>query len=335
MRAAERVRSWFGRRPRWLRAVAGLAAVGLGGYLVFRPTTSLGVLALLIGAGLVLAGILDLVVPAGPHAERGWRLVVPAVWILAGIFVLAWPGLTVRMVALAVGVALLVGGAGSLLAGLRAGGTVDARIAAVLLGLAGVVFGVLALVWPDITLFVVGVVFGARLVIGGALAAWHALRGTARAGEIDGELTARTQPWGRTAAAVLALVAAIALAGVSTALHPWTRVEDEFYAPPRDVPAEPGGLIRSEAFTRGVPASALGWRILYTTTNADGSPAVASGLVVVPREGAGDWPVIEWTHGTTGFAEHCAPSLLPEPFESGALLILPEIIGQGWALVAT
>jgi uncharacterized membrane protein HdeD (DUF308 family) len=33
--------------------------------------------------------------------------------------------------------------------------------------LAGVVFGVLALSWPDVTLFVVAVVFGARLILFG------------------------------------------------------------------------------------------------------------------------------------------------------------------------
>jgi alpha-beta hydrolase superfamily lysophospholipase len=118
-------------------------------------------------------------------------------------------------------------------------------------------------------------------------------------------------------------------------LHQRTLVTDPFYAAPRSVPDEPGRLIRAEPFTRGVPHTAIGFRILYTTTKADGSAAVASGLVVVPREGDGDWPVVDWMHGTTGVARQCAPSLFGRPFESGGLHVLPRVIRHGWALVAT
>ncbi|RZI82373.1 MAG: alpha/beta fold hydrolase, partial [Microbacterium sp.] len=62
---------------------------------------------------------------------------------------------------------------------------------------------------------------------------------------------------------------------------------------------------------------------------------VASGLVVTPASGGGNWPVIDWAHGTTGFAQQCAPSLLSEPFESGALFIAPDVVDRGWAIVAT
>jgi hypothetical protein len=45
--------------------------------------------------------------------------------------------------------------------------------------------------------------------------------------------------------------------------------------------------------------------------------------------------VIAWTHGTTGVAEDYAPSLLRNPFTAGALFVLPQILAQGWVLVAT
>ena len=47
-----RVSRWS--MPRWLRAIVALAAVVLGAVLLTRPTTALGVLALLIGAGMIL-----------------------------------------------------------------------------------------------------------------------------------------------------------------------------------------------------------------------------------------------------------------------------------------
>ncbi|GAA1996362.1 lipase family protein [Microbacterium ulmi] len=333
-----RIRPWFARLPRWVRAVVGLASVALGAVVITRPTTSLGVLALLIGAGLVLAGLLELV--GGGQSEEGertprWHVLAAVLWIVAGVFVLVFPGLTVRVVALVVGVALIVNGVLSVLSVFRRGQTLDARIAALLLGLAGVAFGLLALLWPDITLLIVAVVFGARLVIVGLLELWRAVRGARAVREGTDAAPSALSRWTRTIAAVAAVVLAVAAGAASVALRSGAPVTDDFYAAPRTVPSEPGQLIRSEPFTREVPEGARAWRILYTTTNGDGTPAVASGLVVVPAEGFGKWPVIEWTHGTTGFAQQCAPSLLAEPFESGALFVLPEILANGWALVAT
>jgi acetyl esterase/lipase len=109
-----------------------------------------------------------------------------------------------------------------------------------------------------------------------------------------------------------------------------------FYEPPANVPAEPGQLLRSEPFTLTVPDGAQAWRILYTTTREDGTPAVASGLVLAATNLLdGPRPVIAWTHGTTGIARQCAPSLLDSPFGAGALPALDQIIAEGWVLVAT
>lgn len=74
-----------------------------------------------------------------------------------------------------------------------------------------------------------------------------------------------------------------------------------FYTPPAAVASRPGLLLRSEPFTRDVPADARAWLILYTTTRDTGVPAVASAIVVAPAHPpAGPRPVIAWTHGTTG-----------------------------------
>jgi acetyl esterase/lipase len=102
------------------------------------------------------------------------------------------------------------------------------------------------------------------------------------------------------------------------------------------LPQQPGVLLNSEPFLRGVPAGAQAWRLLYTTTRNDTTPAVASAIVVAPTNPPpGPRPIIAWAHGTTGFAEGCAPSLAPDPFGSGALFILDRVIEQGWVLVAT
>ena len=136
---------------------------------------------------------------------------------------------------------------------------------------------------------------------------------------------------GLAVVAVVRVVVAVVARFRGGVRHP-----DAFYEAPPSVPSAPGTLLRQEPFSRGLPPGSRGWRILYTSTRADGTPAVASGLVVVPEpRPAGPLPVIAWAHGTTGVARHCAPSLLDDPFGTGALLVLEQVLAAGWAVVAT
>ena len=63
-----------------------------------------------------------------------------------------------------------------------------------------------------------------------------------------------------------------------------------FYEPPGDVPAEPGRVIRHEGFDTGVPEGAEAHLVLYTTTQYDGSAAVASATVSAATTGIGSSP---------------------------------------------
>jgi hypothetical protein len=95
-------------------------------------------------------------------------------------------------------------------------------------------------------------------------------------------------------------------------------------------------LLRSEPFTRGIPADWRAWRILYTTTRDEDVPAVASGVVIVSKHlPAGLRPVIAWAHGTTGVASACAPSLLPSRWDTDVIPGLDRVIARGWIFVAT
>ncbi|MFV0374913.1 lipase family protein [Microbacterium sp.] len=316
--------------PGWARIAVAAVAIVLGAVIVLQPTTALDVLAFLLSGGMLLTGLLELTGRAEDAEHPPWRAAVGVGWLVGGMFVLVWPGLTVRLVAALVGVLLIVNGALALIAAFQRDRGWDARVADAAFGAAGVIFGGLALSWPDITLLVVAVVFGARLIMGGVADLWTRLR--RRRARHPRQ---RRRRWARTAVAVASVVVAVAAVIVTAPLRQGSTVVDAFYAAPRDMPGEPGRLIRAEPFTGGIPDSAVAWRILYTTTGVDGRVRAASGVVVVPRDGDGNWPVIDWNHGTTGYAQHCAPSLQPRGLWSGALYILPTIITQGWAVVAT
>jgi alpha-beta hydrolase superfamily lysophospholipase len=246
----------------------------------------------------------------------------------------AWPGLGLGVLAVWVGVGLIFGGVLRTVGWVS--GAADQRVTAVISGLAGVVFGVLALSWPDVTILVVAVVFGARTVLTGLALVTGAFRRSPPGAAVPAAPAGRARRWSRTLRAGAALVVAVALLAVSAFLRQASPSPDAFYQPPAHVPSAPGALLRAEPFTTGIPADARAWRILYTTTRDAGVPAVATAIVLEAKDvPAGPRPVIAWAHGTTGIAEGCAPSLAKDPLGSGAMPALPQVIAKGWILVAT
>ena len=104
---------------------------------------------------------------------------------------------------------------------------------------------------------------------------------------------------------------------------------------PDPLPAgQPGSLIRSERLL-GAPNGGIAWRVLYRSTDLDGTPIGVSGIVVAPDRPApdGGWPVVSWAHPTTGAVGRCAPSEGLDPF----LLVagLHELLDAGYAVAAT
>ncbi|WP_067856439.1 lipase family protein [Nocardia shimofusensis] len=337
------------RLPRASAVVVGLLAVLVGLLLMVRPLTALTALALLIAAACVVTGVGELVLPrcAGRLATA-----LALGWVLTGVLVVVQMGSAIDLLPRFVAAALVIGGA-IRAAGVRAG-TLDDRVIAGMLAAAEIVLGVVAWLWPDVTLLVVAVLFGIRTVTLGAGLLWAArpsqraipaTPATPATPGTPGTPAAPAAPAapatlarvGRVVAAGLALALAIAVAVVSAHLRASSPRTEDFYSAPDSVPAESGVLLRAEPFARGdIPAEARAWRILYSTVDAHGSAALSSGLVLVPRDApAGPLPVVAWAHGTTGFATGCAPTLLPEPLAAGALPALPQLLAEGWALVAT
>ncbi|CCH80053.1 conserved membrane hypothetical protein [Nostocoides japonicum T1-X7] len=340
----------------WWRVALGTICLLIGLWLVLDPFASMTVLLLSVVVGLALLGLGDLLgQDAGP---RGLSTVAGLLWLAAAVAVLAWPGATVSVIAWLTGIVVVLQGAIAVVAGLR--GRTPQRVSSVVLGVALLLIGTVALLWPDITIFVVALLLGGWLVVRGVSLLWRGLVrpspagaapagvgragvGPAGAGSTRAARNDQPRPPGRlrrlgtTAVAVLALVVAVLLTGVSAYLHSSKPTPDGFYAAPGSTAGQaPGTLLRTEPFTRDVPSDARAWRILYTTTRDEGITAVASAIVVIGRRApAGPRPVIAWAHGTTGYAEDCAPSLVAHPFAAGATPALHEVVDNGWVMVAT
>ncbi|UVS81356.1 lipase family protein [Actinokineospora sp. UTMC 2448] len=112
---------------------------------------------------------------------------------------------------------------------------------------------------------------------------------------------------------MLALATAVA-AGVVAAP---VAAAGSFYDPPATLPARDGDVIRAEPADfyldplKLLKVDAEVNRVMYRTTDRDGSPIAVTGTVITPRgewKGAGERPVIGYAVGTQGLGDHCAPS---------------------------
>jgi len=78
-----------------------------------------------------------------------------------------------------------------------------------------------------------------------------------------------------------------------------------FYrSPTPTATAPPGTLVRAEPATDfTLPPGVTATRILYHTQTADNTDTLASGVVLVPhgRHPKDGWPLLAWSHGTSGW----------------------------------
>lgn len=333
--------------PPFVLVVVGSLALLLGLLVVARPLTSLIILTVYVGLSAIVSGAADLI---GRRAATWPQRVFAGAWIVVGLAVLIGLGRSLELLPSVLAVLLILGGLGSL-ADAFGPSSLSRRILILAWAAAQIAFGILALTWPDVTVLVVAVVFGVRTILFGATTLVRAIRGLRRrpsgedsgggAGDEDAAPTeTRTQrAWaaaGRYALSALLVAASVGGWWLDGWLEDGAPVVDSFYDPPAVVPYDHGRLIRSDAFVGQYPPGSQVTRILYTTRDALGQPAVASALVIVPDERpAGARPVVAWNHGTTGVARGCAPSLRDASATKWAIPAMDDALAKGWIVVAS
>lgn len=106
---------------RMLRAVVGVLGVLAGILVVREPLRSVGLVVLVLGAFWVVWGLVEALVALTPAAagHRGPLLVEAAFGVVAGGVLLAWPGPTLRVLTVLVGILLVLAGLLATWAGTR------------------------------------------------------------------------------------------------------------------------------------------------------------------------------------------------------------------------
>ncbi|VXB85512.1 putative Triacylglycerol lipase [Microbacterium sp. 8M] len=326
-----------------IRVVLGLAIAAVGvAFLLVSMTVQ--TIALVTGIGIFLVGVAVLLVPgdreeAAGSGSRSLPVIISrvlgALLVLLGAGMALWPAAGAPLLAQLLTAALIVFAVATAVRALRPGA--DQRVTGIIAALATLAVAAITVFWPVLTLVVFRLGVGAWFVFIGLQLVVRAL--WQRSPRPHAAAPRRGVRWLRTIGATVALVLAVALAAGSGALLGGTPlpVPDAFYTPPATVPSAPGTLIRSEPMTIGVPAGAKAWRILYTTTHPDGSPAVSSGTVLAPADpGPDPLPLLTVAHGTVGVVPGCAPSLSAAPFADGAGTAMVDMVTKhGWVAVTS
>jgi pimeloyl-ACP methyl ester carboxylesterase len=156
-----------------------------------------------------------------------------------------------------------------------------------------------------------------------------------------------TRTLSRTLALLIAMASAVntGMGVAATTLQDLPGGAAAFYAAPAPLPvAEHGTVIRTQPLTTSaaLPSAVRNILILYHSRTLDGQNVAVSGTLAIPpgTPPAGGWPVITWTHGTTGLAAICMPSLdTPKgpqhEFLSIQQTLLDGYVKRGYAVVAT
>jgi uncharacterized membrane protein HdeD (DUF308 family) len=147
----------------------GLAALVVGVVLLFDPVAAAHTLALLLGLSLLIGGLLEVAVGWDVRDRRAASIALGAVLVIGGLLVVVWPGITLLALAWITGLSLIINGAGRVGVALLARDEVAGWGWLALAGAVNVIVGVLAVAWPQATVFVLSLILGAQIAVFGVL----------------------------------------------------------------------------------------------------------------------------------------------------------------------
>ncbi len=102
-----------------LLLLVGVGALIAGLIIVAHPDRSILVLTLMVGICLVFAGILEFVTALGEQSIRSSNLLRGMVSVAAVVLILSWPGPSLLILALVIGIAFIVRGILDVYGGIR------------------------------------------------------------------------------------------------------------------------------------------------------------------------------------------------------------------------
>jgi len=159
----------------WLYVLLGLVSVALGVSALASRINAISTLVAVFAVFLLYTGAVELVVGATSRRISGLAVVAGLASIAAGIIMLVWPGITLFVLAIFVGVSLLCWGIYHIYLSLT-DPVVKPRAVTLVEGIVLTALGVLALAWPNISILVLAVLVGVFFIVFGVFSFVAGLR---------------------------------------------------------------------------------------------------------------------------------------------------------------
>ncbi len=159
----------------WLPLIRGVMLLILGGYALFRPGMTMGVLTQVIGAFVIIDGIFSFMAGImGQVSSRGWVIVRGVLEILVGAFVFANPiivaGITATVLIYMLAFSAILSGVLEIIAAIQDRKQIEGEGWLILGGALTVLFGVVLLMAPlSFGLFMVRILGAFTIILGVSL----------------------------------------------------------------------------------------------------------------------------------------------------------------------
>lgn len=156
----------------WTLLLRGAIALFFGLTIVFWPGMTLTVLVSLVGAFILLAGLLATIAALrGRQENRFWPilLVEGVIGLVAGMILFLWPKITVLLMLILVGAWAVVTGVFEIVGAIRLRGEIQNEWLLLLSGFVSVLFGAILTVWTQASVQALLWIIGIYAIVSGIL----------------------------------------------------------------------------------------------------------------------------------------------------------------------
>lgn len=154
----------------WLLGLLGLLSITIGVLLIFWPGPTITTVASLVGLFMIIVGVIRFFVAVfDSRSNDRWLMVFAGIaGVVIGAIIMKNPELTIKIIVLATAIFWLISGMIEIFRGVTNSYLPD-RGLRIGLGVFSVLFGVVILVWPSVTVGVFAVLFGLYSVLFGLI----------------------------------------------------------------------------------------------------------------------------------------------------------------------
>jgi uncharacterized membrane protein HdeD (DUF308 family) len=157
-------RSW------WLLALLGVFSIGIGLLLIFWPSATITTITAIVGLFMIITGVVRFFVAIfDSGSDERWLLVFSGIiGVVIGVIILKNPEATIKVIVLITAIFWLISGMVDVFRGI-ANASLPDRGVRIAFGAFTILFGVILLVWPEVTVGVFAVLMGLYTVFFGLI----------------------------------------------------------------------------------------------------------------------------------------------------------------------